>query len=145
MGEAGISRILIVAADPLLRRLTGDGLQEASFKVVYAYSLGQVEAVLMDRHSIDLLIIDVDFPEEGGIAIAGEARSGNDGLPVLFITNREEDVENSRREIVGRGFSPPFGVMALATARTNLGRRIFTASSQQDGADGLEAGDDRKH
>jgi CheY-like chemotaxis protein len=127
--------ILIVAADPLMRHMVAEGQIEAGFHVIDAAGLGQAHSILKNHQSIELLIVDLDFPDGGGLSLADDARSFLPELPVLFITNRDEDVDESRLDIILRGFSEPFGVMALFDAWELLRAKHSEIDGHHDGVD----------
>ena len=127
--------ILIVTADPLMRHMAAEGLVEAGYHVINVAGLRQAHAALESHRNMGLVIVDLDFPDCGGIALADAARATRPDLPILFITNRDEDVDESRLDLVLAGFREPFGVMALFDAREALKREYPDLDGYHDGVD----------
>lgn len=93
--------------------------------------MGQAHAVLRAPRTIDLLIVDIDLASGGGVSLATDARAIFPLLPILFITSRDEDVEDSRQEILEQEFPLPYGVMSLHEAHERLREKHAAAGSHE--------------
>lgn len=114
--RSGSRRILIVSKDPVMRKLASKGLFASGFRIYEASNAHDA------RHTLagvpyDMLITDMDLPDESGVSLAFHARTLFPVIPVLFITNRREDEQVTRRLIARSSLERPYGVMALAQAR----------------------------
>jgi CheY-like chemotaxis protein len=134
--EAAGQRILVAAADPLIRRLAGDGLVEKGFEVLNAASVRLAHAVLREPQGLHLVVVDLDMPGSGGISLANDARAIFPSIPVLFVTVREEEVDESRLEVVRSGFGFPYGVMSLGEAYSQFSKQ-YSSADGRFGHDGV--------
>jgi len=89
---SGETSILVVDDDPELRGLLERYLSDQGFRVT-----GVGDAVAMDRYlataSPDLLILDLMLPGEDGLSIAKRLRASHDGMPILMLSARGEDID----------------------------------------------------
>lgn len=116
-------RILIVDDDPEIRRLLADYLTKHGF-TAHAARDGREMAQLLDRHAIDLVVLDLNLPGADGLALCRDLRVHSD-LPVLMLTARGEEadrivgIEMGADDYVVKPFSPR---ELLARIRTILRR-----------------------
>jgi DNA-binding response OmpR family regulator len=84
--------ILVVDDDPELRELLEHYLAEQGFRVS---SVGDGDA--MDRFLAgqlpDLVILDLMLPGEDGLSIAKRLRNSHEGLPILMLSARGDEVD----------------------------------------------------
>lgn len=78
-------QILIVDDDLTLLEVVHARLTSAGFKV-YKAANGKTALILMQKHSIDLLISDIKMPEMSGMELLDQIRSTYPYLPVIFLT-----------------------------------------------------------
>ena len=123
--------ILIVSEDRILRQLAAGGLAEQRFILFEAGSFDEASQILGDGVRFDLLVIDIDLPSSFALAI--EARAINGNIPILFITDRDETVEETRQQIVGRRIPLPYGVLELGEARARHEPRDGKADGHSEG------------
>ena len=84
-------RILLVEDDPLVRLALADALYRAGFQVVEAEDGDGAREQLDGPDGFDLLLTDVRMPGAmDGIALAGEARRRDPGIPVVYATGEPE-------------------------------------------------------
>lgn len=84
-------RILIVDDDPEIRRLLADYLERNSFTPVTARD-GREMRQALDRHAIDLIVLDLTLPGCDGLTLCRDLRSQSN-LPVLMLTARGEEAD----------------------------------------------------
>lgn len=84
-------RILIVDDDPEIRRLLADYLERNSFTPVTARD-GREMRQALDRHAIDLIVLDLTLPGCDGLTLCRDLRSQSN-LPVLMLTARSEEAD----------------------------------------------------
>lgn len=88
-------RIVVVDDHTLFRRgLVGLLSEMEGFKVVGEASNGQVALPLIELHKPDIVLLDVNMPEMGGIETLAALRKKGLNLPVLMLTisQIEEDL-----------------------------------------------------
>ena len=81
--------ILIVDDDPEIRRLLVDYLRRNNLEAVAAHD-GREMRQALDRHAIDLVVLDLMLPDTDGLTLCRVLRSEDDRLPVLMLTARTE-------------------------------------------------------
>jgi DNA-binding response OmpR family regulator len=84
--------ILVVDDDAGLRELLEHYLTEQGFRVS---SVGDGAAMdrLLVEHRPDLVILDLMLPGEDGLSIAKRLRASHDGLPILMLSARGDEVD----------------------------------------------------
>ncbi|MEJ2803564.1 two-component system response regulator OmpR [Comamonadaceae bacterium PP-2] len=75
------------AADTLRRYLAQEG-----FSVVLADDGPGLNRVLQ-RESVDLIVLDLLLPGEDGLSICRRLRAGEDGTPIIMLSAKSEDVD----------------------------------------------------
>jgi two-component system OmpR family response regulator len=84
-------RILIVDDDPEIRQLLVDYLVRNGFDAVPAGS-GREMAQALERHAIDLVVLDLMLPDADGLTLCRDLRAKSN-LPVLMLTARGEEAD----------------------------------------------------
>ncbi len=86
--------IALVEDDPAIRANYADALKKHGYEVVAYGSRPEAAAALRGRLP-DLAIIDIGLGDEhdGGFALCRELRALSAGLPILFLTARDSDVD----------------------------------------------------
>jgi two-component system OmpR family response regulator len=84
-------RILIVDDDPEIRHLLVGYLERNGFDAVPAAS-GRDLWQALDRHAIDLVVLDLMLPDADGLALCRDLRAKS-SLPVLMLTARGEEAD----------------------------------------------------
>lgn len=86
--------ILIVDDDPEIRRLLVDYLARNGFEAIAARD-GREMWQALDRHAIDLIVLDLMLPDTDGLTLCRDLRaaSGKPNLPVLMLTARGEETD----------------------------------------------------
>jgi DNA-binding response OmpR family regulator len=83
--------ILIVDDDADIRRLVSDYLGEFNLRVSGAQDAQSMRKELA-HEVVDLILLDLKFPEEDGMIIARELRAKS-SIPIIMLTSRKEDVD----------------------------------------------------
>jgi len=86
--------ILIVDDDPEIRRLLVDYLARNGFDSIAARD-GREMWQMLDRHVIDLVVLDLMLPDTDGLTLCRDlrAKSNTQGIPVLMLTARGEETD----------------------------------------------------
>ncbi len=86
--------ILIVDDDPEIRRLLVDYLARNAFEAVAARD-GREMWQALDRHVIDLIVLDLMLPDTDGLTLCRDlrAKSNTQNIPVLMLTARGEETD----------------------------------------------------
>jgi two-component system, OmpR family, response regulator len=83
--------ILIVVDDPEIRQLLVDYLARNGFDAVPAAN-GRELWQALDRHAIDLVVLDLMLPDADGLTLCRDLRAKSN-LPVLMLTARGEEAD----------------------------------------------------
>ncbi len=84
-------RILIVDDDPEIRQLLVDYLVRNGFDAVPARN-GREMAQALERHAIDLVVLDLMLPDTDGLLLCRDLRAKSN-IPVLMLTARGEEAD----------------------------------------------------
>ena len=84
-------RILIVDDDPEIRQLLVDYLVRSGFDAVPARN-GREMAQALERHAIDLVVLDLMLPDTDGLVLCRDLRARSN-IPVLMLTARGEEAD----------------------------------------------------
>lgn len=88
-------RILIVEDDYNVRRLFKETLLDEGFDV-FAANNGNEALDIIDKQSIDLILLDIVMPEMDGLSLTRLLRQTNINLPIIIISAKSEP--KSKRE-----------------------------------------------
>ena len=86
--------LLIVDDDPEIRRLLVDYLARNGFTTLPARD-GRDMWQMLDRHAIDLIVLDLMLPDTDGLTLCRDlrARPATTAIPVLMLTARGEETD----------------------------------------------------
>lgn len=85
--------ILLVEDEDLVREVTREILQWASYCVVCARTVSEASGILCERGcDIDLLLTDMVLPDGSGRALAGSVLQRNPYLRVLYVSGYPEQI-----------------------------------------------------
>lgn len=120
-------KILVVDDNPVITRMLEEVLGRDGYVVTTA--AGSSEALhLLQQGGTDLVLLDVDMPEESGLAVCRriKANTATKDIPIIFVTSRadREDIV-AGFEAGGQDYIPkPFTrAELLARVRTHLSLR----------------------
>src|ERR1700760_3972208 len=98
--ETASARLLVVDDEATILELLSGSLRLAGFEVVTAASGAEaVRAAASDRP--DLVLLDVMMPDGDGFEVLRRMRSGGAGVPVIFLTARDDVSDRVRGFAVG--------------------------------------------
>ena len=81
-------QILVVEDDPHTRKLFCTVLERDGYLAVPAQN-GKDALDLMERHHVDLIILDIMMPEMDGYQLSKELRSCNCDLPIIMVSAKQ--------------------------------------------------------
>lgn len=84
--------ILIVDDDPEIRHLLVDYLNRNGLTAMAARD-GREMWRELDRHAIDLVVLDLMLPDADGLSLCRELRARQNDIPVLMLTARGEETD----------------------------------------------------
>lgn len=87
-----VAHVLEVDDDPSIREAIGDYLAGNDIKVT-AIASGREIAEVMERNTIDLVLLDLRLPGEDGMAIARKLREASPSLPIIILTGRQDEAD----------------------------------------------------
>ena len=96
----GVARLLVVDDDDSIRELLRMALSHVGFDVKLAATCLEARN-LIDRHSPDLMILDVMLPDGDGIDFCQRLRAGGLSASVLFLTARNSIEDKVRGLMMG--------------------------------------------
>ena len=85
-------RLLVVDDDARIRDLLRRYLSQEGFEVLLAEDAKAMGRV-MQRETVDLIVLDLMLPGEDGLSVCRRLRAGNDATPVIMLTAKGEDVD----------------------------------------------------
>src|SRR5262245_45778917 len=86
-----VTHVLAVDDDPSVRQMIADYLTDNDVRVTTLAS-GRGIAEVLERETIDLVILDVRMPDEDGMHIARRLREESD-LPIIMLTARKDEAD----------------------------------------------------
>src|SRR6266496_2074589 len=131
--------ILAIDDDPSVRQMIADYLGDNDIKVT-ALASGKTIAEVMERHLIDLLILDLRLPGEDGMQIARKLREDSD-VPIIILTGRNEEADRVMGLELGADdyLTKPFSPRELLARIRALLRRSRRHETVADGLAKLRA------
>ena len=127
------AHVLVVDDDPSVRELIADYLGDNDIKVT-ALASGHEVAEVVQRETIDLLVLDLRMPGQDGMQIAHKLREASQ-LPIIILTSRKDEADRVMGLELGADdyLTKPFSPRELLAHIRALLRR---ARAQQTAADG---------
>ena len=118
--RVGGETILLVEDDPLVRRVSRDGLERAGFRVVAASRGDEALAALNGgQPRIDLVATDIVMPGMSGIELAHRLQASRPGMRFVFMTGFADPALAARRPAGSVLLQKPFGIDDLVSAIRN--------------------------
>ena len=106
-----LDKIVIVDDDARIRDLLRRFLSPEGFDVLLAEDHRALERI-MQRESVDLLVLDLMLPGEDGLSICRRLRGAGNKIPIIMLTAKGEDVdrilglENGADDYLPKPFNP---------------------------------------
>ena len=104
-------KILVVDDDARIRDLLKRYLTQEGFNVLLAED-GKALSRMMQRETVDLIVLDLMMPGEDGLSICRRLRSTNDTTPIIMLTAKGEDIDRivglevGADDYLGKPFNP---------------------------------------
>ena len=121
-----MERVLIVDDEPPIRRFLRTSLSSQGYQVVEAEDGPSARAALQ-RHAIDILVLDLGLPGLDGFEIIKEMRESGSALPIIVLSSRTDEGGKVRALDLGADdyVTKPFGMEELlARLRAALRHRL---------------------
>jgi len=128
-----IAHVLAVDDDPSVRQMIADYLTDNEVRVTTLAS-GRDIAEVMERETIDLVILDVRLPDQDGMQIARKLREESD-LPIILLTGRKDEADRVMGLELGADdyLTKPFSPRELLARIRALLRRSRAHETVADG------------
>ena len=112
--------LLIVEDDELVQSLLAAYMQNEGFKVSLATS-GKEMLACIDSEAIDLVLLDLGLPDEGGLVLARQVRARS-SLPIIVVTSRKDQKDRLAALEIGADdyLTKPFDPEELVLRVRNL-------------------------
>jgi two-component system, OmpR family, response regulator len=125
--------VLAIDDDPSVRQMIADYLCDNDIRVTSLHCGREIDEVL-ERETIDLVILDLRMPGEDGMAIAQRLRSESD-IPIIMLTGRKEEADRVMGLELGADdyLTKPFSPRELLARIRALLRRSRSIATVADG------------
>jgi DNA-binding response OmpR family regulator len=114
-------KILYVEDEPFLGRIVKESLESRDYEVVMITD-GKLAQSTFEKNKPDICVLDIMLPTKDGYAIAKDIRKVSPGIPIIFVTakNQTEDVLKGF-EVGGNDYlRKPFSMEELIVRVNNL-------------------------
>lgn len=118
-------KILVVDDEPAIRKLLRMGLRAEGYDTLEAGDGRAASELLLQQP--DLIILDLGLPDIEGLELLQEIRRGNEGIPIIILSSRDDELTKVRALEWGADdyVTKPFGVdELLARMRVALRHRL---------------------
>ena len=134
--QVSTTHVLAVDDDQSVRQMIVDYLGDNDIRVT-ALPSGKQIAEIMERDTIDLVVLDLRLPGEDGMEIARKLRAESAGLPIIMLTGRKDEADRVMGLELGADdyLTKPFSPRELLARIRALLRR---SRVQQTVADALQ-------
>ncbi len=118
------ARVLIVEDDEAMSVALRDGFQYEGYAVTLARD-GEAGLQLATADPPDLILLDVMLPRMTGLDICKQLRSGGNGVPIIMLTARGQEIDKVLGLKLGADdyITKPFGFMELLARAEAVLRR----------------------
>jgi two-component system phosphate regulon response regulator OmpR len=123
-----LDKVVVVDDDTRIRDLLRRYLNQEGFDVLLAEDSRALNRILQ-RETVDLLVLDLMLPGEDGLSICRRLRAANDRTPIIMLTAKGEDVDRIIGLEVGADdyLAKPFNPRELLARMNAVLRRRPTA------------------
>lgn len=111
--------ILVVDDDIQIRESLGKLLRAEGYEAALAAD-GQQGVEIFDTRQIDLVLLDINLPGNGGWEVFGALTSTNPLLPIIIITGRENQHDLAKLAGVGALMEKPLNLPVLLETMRKL-------------------------
>lgn len=115
--------LLVVEDDAALRTVMCAYLETAGYQVIQAETGAQFHAKVA-RHKVDLIILDLELPDEDGLVLARQVRSKSNA-PIIMVTSRATSADKIAGLEIGADdyVTKPFDPKELVLRINNILKR----------------------
>ena len=105
------NKVLVVDDDVRIRDLLRRYLMQEGFEVMLAED-GKALNRVLQRDSVDIIVLDLMMPGEDGLSICRRLRANGDRTPIIMLTAKSEDVDRivglevGADDYLGKPFNP---------------------------------------
>jgi DNA-binding response OmpR family regulator len=122
---------LLLETNGLVRLKLSHALEQEHFEVLWTATTQEAVAAYNRRH-VDLLLLDLNQPLKVGWDIFEPVSALNPALPIVMVTEKKTELEQSVAERVGTRLEKPFSLPALIqTIHLLLGQPTQTHSASE--------------
>ena len=124
------TKILVVEDDEAMAVALADGFSFEGYRVEVARD-GQAGLELACEMAPDLIVLDVMLPKKNGMDVARELRNRGDGVPIIMLTARGQEIDKVLGLRTGADdyVTKPFSFMELLARVEAVLRRSGSANS----------------
>ena len=138
-----MTKILYVEDEPFLGKIVQESLESRAFEVLMVTDGARVLPAL-ERFEPDICVLDVMLPNRDGFSLAETIRRDHPGLPILFLSAKDQTEDVLRGFAVGGNdyMRKPFSMEELIVRVQNLVAlaRGKTATTTRDANEAIEVG-----
>ena len=135
------ARVLVIDDEPMVREVVAAYLERDGVDVVCA-SDGDDALAVLERHHVDLVVLDVMLPGTDGLTILRALRSAGD-TPVILLTARTDELDRVHGLQLGADdyVTKPFSPRELAARVQSVLRRTRAAAPAASSAPPMRFGE----
>lgn len=136
-----MSQILLLEDDISLIDGLQYSLKKNGFEMELARTVREAMAFLQEKHTYDLLLLDVTLPDGTGFEVCETIRKSGSNIPIIFLTASDEEVNIIRGLDCGGDdyITKPFKLGELCSRIRALLRRAGVRSKENENL--IECGD----
>ena len=131
------AHVLIVEDEPVTRAKLAAYLTADGFQVSEAADAKDMKAIIA-RSIPDVVLLDINLPDESGLILARELRSKS-SVGIILVTARQDETDRIVGLEIGADdyITKPFNPRELAVRVRNLQRRVAPSMAAERSASGL--------
>ncbi len=125
--------ILIVDDEEDIRKLISLNLRKNNYNVLEAED--GVEAIkIIDKETIDMILLDVMMPEKDGYDVCKELRKNNNNVPIVFLTAKDSEFDEVLGLELGADdyIKKPFSMKSLMSRMKTIFRRVEEPTPEKE-------------
>lgn len=126
---------ILIVEDEEVTRFSLRNLFEAEGYVVFEATDGESMDQQLQKHTMNLVIMDINLPGKNGLLLARELASNKD-LGLIFLTGRDSDIDKVLGLEIGADdyLTKPFNPRELTIRARNILNRIATHTTDSENA-----------
>ncbi|EPY03462.1 response regulator [Magnetospirillum fulvum] len=131
------AHVLIVEDDPVTRSKLAAYMQAEGFQVSEASDARDMKAIVA-RAIPDVVLLDINLPDESGLILARELRAKS-SVGIILVTARQDETDRIVGLEIGADdyITKPFNPRELAVRVRNLQRRVAPTMAAERSASGV--------